>query len=86
MQSQTASPERDDAHGSPWNPTHIGDSSAAHNDGHSAPSTPSESSGSITRLASIDSFDSRWWAHSELSCQHLGLKLLKLDSLVRKPA
>ncbi|KAL0736610.1 hypothetical protein Bca4012_012820 [Brassica carinata] len=58
--SQTASPERDDAHGSPWNPTHIGDSSAAHNDGHSAPSTPSESSGSITRLASIDSFDSRW--------------------------
>ncbi|KAH0907935.1 hypothetical protein HID58_039762 [Brassica napus] len=60
--SQTASPEREDAHGSsPWNPTHIGDSSAAHNDGHSAPSTPSESSsGSITRLASIDSFDSRW--------------------------
>ncbi|KAJ0243909.1 3-phosphoinositide-dependent protein kinase 1 [Hirschfeldia incana] len=59
--SQTASPERDDAHGSsPWNPTHIGDSSAGHSDGHSAPSTPSESSGSITRLASIDSFDSRW--------------------------
>ncbi|KAF8115266.1 hypothetical protein N665_0029s0103 [Sinapis alba] len=59
--SQTASPERDDAHDcSPWNPTHIGDSSAAHNDVHSAPSTPSGSSGSITRLASIDSFDSRW--------------------------
>ncbi|EOA20487.1 hypothetical protein CARUB_v10000799mg [Capsella rubella] len=58
--SQTASPERDDAHGSPWNLTHIGDSSATQNDGHGAPSTASESSGSITRLASIDSFDSRW--------------------------
>ncbi|XP_010452349.1 PREDICTED: 3-phosphoinositide-dependent protein kinase 1-like [Camelina sativa] len=58
--SQTASPERDDAHGSPWNLTHIGDSSATQNDGHGAPSTAPESSGSITRLASIDSFDSRW--------------------------
>ncbi|XP_010490963.1 PREDICTED: 3-phosphoinositide-dependent protein kinase 1-like [Camelina sativa] len=58
--SQTASPERDDAHGSPWNLAHIGDSSATQNDGHGAPSTAPESSGSITRLASIDSFDSRW--------------------------
>lgn len=63
MQSQTASPERDDGHGSPWNLTHIGDSSATQNEGHGAPSTSSESSGSITRLASIDSFDSRWWGH-----------------------
>ncbi|CAL9229147.1 unnamed protein product [Arabidopsis halleri] len=58
--SQTASPERDDAHGSPWNLSHIGDSLPTQNEGHSAPSTSSESSGSITRLASIDSFDSRW--------------------------
>uniref|UniRef100_A0A1J3IUR4 non-specific serine/threonine protein kinase n=1 Tax=Noccaea caerulescens TaxID=107243 RepID=A0A1J3IUR4_NOCCA len=58
--SQTASPESDYAHGSPWNPTHIGDSSATQNEGHVPPSTSSESSGSITRLASIDSFDSRW--------------------------
>ncbi|CAA7033923.1 unnamed protein product [Microthlaspi erraticum] len=58
--SQTASPESDYTHGSPWNPTHIGDSSATQNDGHVPPSTSSESSGSITRLASIDSFDSRW--------------------------
>ncbi|XP_010464731.1 PREDICTED: 3-phosphoinositide-dependent protein kinase 2 [Camelina sativa] len=52
--SQSASPERD---GSPWNPTHVGDASVLHNDGHGG---HSESSGSITRLASIDSFDSRW--------------------------
>ncbi|CAN6894290.1 unnamed protein product [Brassica oleracea] len=52
--SQSASPERD---GSPWNPTHVGDASAMQNNG---PSSTSESSGSITRLASIDSFDSRW--------------------------
>ncbi|ESQ40363.1 hypothetical protein EUTSA_v10013385mg [Eutrema salsugineum] len=58
--SQTASPESGGTHGSPWNPTHVGDSSATQNDGHGAPSTSSESSGSITRLASIDSFDSRW--------------------------
>ncbi|KAL0817355.1 hypothetical protein Bca101_073799 [Brassica carinata] len=52
--SQSASPERD---GSQWNPTHVGDASAMQNNG---PSSTSESSGSITRLASIDSFDSRW--------------------------
>ncbi|KAJ0244207.1 3-phosphoinositide-dependent protein kinase 1 [Hirschfeldia incana] len=55
--SQSASPERD---GSPWNPTHVGDASATQNDGHGGVSSTSESSGSITRLASIDSFDSRW--------------------------
>ncbi|KAH0904974.1 hypothetical protein HID58_044477, partial [Brassica napus] len=55
--SQSASPERD---GSPWNPTHVGDASVTQNDGHGGVSSTSESSGSITRLASIDSFDSRW--------------------------
>ncbi|CAH2054189.1 unnamed protein product [Thlaspi arvense] len=55
--SQTASPERD---GSPWNLTHVGDASVMQNDGHGGLSSTSESSGSITRLASIDSFDSRW--------------------------
>ncbi|KAF2544414.1 hypothetical protein F2Q68_00032996 [Brassica cretica] len=55
--SQSASPERD---GSPWNPTHVGDASVTQNDGHGGVSSATESSGSITRLASIDSFDSRW--------------------------
>ncbi|KAJ8528498.1 hypothetical protein K7X08_022190 [Anisodus acutangulus] len=41
---------------SSWNPSHIGDSSARTNDGNSS----SSEAGSITRLASIDSFDSKW--------------------------
>ncbi|XP_050210061.1 3-phosphoinositide-dependent protein kinase 2 [Mercurialis annua] len=41
---------------SSWNPTHIGDGSARQSDGNLGAS----SSGSITRLASIDSFDSKW--------------------------
>ncbi|KAJ4893295.1 3-phosphoinositide-dependent protein kinase 2 [Raphanus sativus] len=52
--SQSASPERD---GSPWNQAHVGDTSAMQNNGLSS---TSESSGSITRIASIDSFDSKW--------------------------
>ncbi|XP_048231832.1 3-phosphoinositide-dependent protein kinase 2 isoform X2 [Ricinus communis] len=43
-----------------WNPTHIGDGSARQNDGTGGPSSTAEASGSITRLASIDSFDSKW--------------------------
>lgn len=34
---------------SSWNPSHVGDGSARQTDG-----------GSVTRLASIDSFDSKW--------------------------
>ncbi|GMH11238.1 hypothetical protein Nepgr_013079 [Nepenthes gracilis] len=41
-----------------WNPTHIGDGSAKPNDGSGGPS--SLESCNITRLASIDSFDSKW--------------------------
>ncbi|KAK7268466.1 hypothetical protein RIF29_21165 [Crotalaria pallida] len=43
LEPGTPSPERDDAHGSSWNPHQL--------DG---------STSSITRLASIDSFDSKW--------------------------
>ncbi|KAL9419199.1 hypothetical protein AB3S75_037036 [Citrus x aurantiifolia] len=49
--------EGDDVHDSSWNPSHIGDISAKIKDGNGGASS---SEGSITRLASIDSFDSKW--------------------------
>ncbi|CAN0910590.1 3-phosphoinositide-dependent protein kinase 2 [Linum grandiflorum] len=42
-----------------WNPTHVGDSSVPHDGNVPASPTP-ETYGHVTRLASIDSFDSRW--------------------------
>ncbi|XP_065870863.1 3-phosphoinositide-dependent protein kinase 2 [Euphorbia lathyris] len=45
---------------SSWNPTHIGDALVRQNDGTVGASSSTEMSGSITRLASIDSFDSKW--------------------------
>ncbi|KAM3282910.1 3-phosphoinositide-dependent protein kinase 2 [Capsicum chacoense] len=42
-----------------WNLTHIGDGSVRPNDGNGGAASTSEA-GSITRLASIDSFDSKW--------------------------
>ncbi|KAH7547806.1 hypothetical protein ACOSP7_032955 [Xanthoceras sorbifolium] len=53
------SSEGDDGNDSSWNPAHIGDGSARQNDGNGGASSSSEAS-SITRLASIDSFDSKW--------------------------
>ncbi|KAI4385758.1 hypothetical protein MLD38_003751 [Melastoma candidum] len=54
------SPERDDSQDS-WNPSHVGDGLMRQNDGNSGAAGPSsESSPHITRLASIDSFDSKW--------------------------
>ncbi|OWM87625.1 hypothetical protein CDL15_Pgr022738 [Punica granatum] len=48
-----------DSSDSPWNPTHVGDGSTKQNEGSSCAGS-SEVSGHITRLASIDSFDSKW--------------------------
>ncbi|XP_009787062.1 3-phosphoinositide-dependent protein kinase 2 [Nicotiana tabacum] len=42
-----------------WNPSHIGDGSVRPSDGNGGATSTSET-GSITRLASIDSFDSKW--------------------------
>ncbi|KAK7364929.1 hypothetical protein VNO80_13676 [Phaseolus coccineus] len=53
------SPGADDVHDSSWSPSHIGDGFAAsvrQFDG----ATSSDGTGHITRLASIDSFDSKW--------------------------
>lgn len=44
----------------PWSPAHVGDGSLKANDGNSGASSSSEGSSHITRLASIDSFDSKW--------------------------
>ncbi|KAF6146771.1 hypothetical protein GIB67_007485 [Kingdonia uniflora] len=52
--------EPDDAHDSGWNLSHIGDGSVRYNDGNGAAPSSSEAFGHVTRLASIDSFDSRW--------------------------
>lgn len=54
------SSEGDDVHSSSWNLSHIGDGSARQADGNSGAASSSEGPGHITRLASIDSFDSKW--------------------------
>ncbi|GMG99454.1 hypothetical protein Nepgr_001294 [Nepenthes gracilis] len=43
-----------------WGLAHMGDGPAKPNDGKCGASSSSEASGHITRLASIDSFDSKW--------------------------
>ncbi|KAI4346441.1 hypothetical protein L6164_007336 [Bauhinia variegata] len=54
------SPESDDIQDSAWNPNHIGDGSARYPDGNTGAASSSEGTGHVTRLASIDSFDSKW--------------------------
>ncbi|XP_058087157.1 3-phosphoinositide-dependent protein kinase 2-like isoform X2 [Magnolia sinica] len=50
----------DDVQDSEWNLSHVGDGSTQQNDGCSGATSSSESSSHMSRLASIDSFDSRW--------------------------
>lgn len=57
---QVPASDSDDAQESPWNPSHIGDSSTRQADGNCGSVSSSDGSGLITRLASIDSFDSKW--------------------------
>lgn len=51
-----------DSRDNSWNPTHIGDGAAKQNEGNSGATSSSEGSGHVTRLASIDSFDSKWYS------------------------
>lgn len=44
-----------------WNPSHIGDGAVRQIEGSSGATSSSEASGHVTRLASIDSFDSKWY-------------------------
>lgn len=50
----------DDSQESSWSPAHTGDGSAASARQPDGATSSSEGTGSITRLASIDSFDSKW--------------------------
>ncbi|EPS57227.1 3-phosphoinositide-dependent protein kinase-1, partial [Genlisea aurea] len=50
--------QRQHDHDSSWNPSHFGDGSVRRNEANAAGAV--SDSGSITRLASIDSFDSKW--------------------------
>lgn len=65
FQAQSTGGEDQD---SSWNPSHVGDGSVRPNDGNGGAPLASED-GNITRLASIDSFDSKWWvAYSFFGC------------------
>ncbi|XP_058770112.1 3-phosphoinositide-dependent protein kinase 1-like isoform X1 [Vicia villosa] len=60
LEPGTQSPVADDVQESSWSPSHIGDGSAASARQPDGTASSSEGTGSITRLASIDSFDSKW--------------------------
>ncbi|XVF20702.1 hypothetical protein REPUB_Repub12eG0025200 [Reevesia pubescens] len=60
LETKGQSSEGDEHHDSSWKPTYIGDGSATQIDGNVGASSLAESSGHVTRLASIDSFDSKW--------------------------
>lgn len=57
---ELGSGEGDDVRDNSWNPSHIGDGAARQNEGLTGSASSSEASGHVTRLASIDSFDSKW--------------------------
>lgn len=59
LEPGTQSPA-DDSHESSWSPAHTGDGSVASARQPDGAASSSEGTGSITRLASIDSFDSKW--------------------------
>lgn len=50
----------DDVQDSGWSLSHVGDGSVRYNDASSGAASSSENYAHVTRLASIDSFDSRW--------------------------
>ncbi|GFQ00346.1 3-phosphoinositide-dependent protein kinase 2 [Phtheirospermum japonicum] len=69
---------------SSWNPSHVGDGSINTNDGNGDLASASEA-GSITRLASIDSFDSKWKQFLEPGESVLMISMVKkLQKLTNK--
>jgi len=89
---QAQSGDNDHDPGSPFNPTHIGDSSMTQNDANVGVSSSAEATSHITRLASIDSFDSKWyWLYTfcfmHIICLYIcpfSASLNKSDSLLCK--
>ncbi|KAL8551687.1 hypothetical protein ACS0TY_000671 [Phlomoides rotata] len=68
---------------SSWNPSQVGDSSAKNNEGNGGASA--SEAGSITRLASIDSFDSKWKQFLEPGESVLMISMVKkLQKLTNK--
>ncbi|KAH6804073.1 3-phosphoinositide-dependent protein kinase [Perilla frutescens var. frutescens] len=61
---------------SSWNPSHVGDGSARTNDGNGGAASASEVV-NVTRLASIDSFDSKWQQFLEPGESVLMISLVK---------
>ncbi|CAA2938728.1 3-phosphoinositide-dependent kinase 2-like [Olea europaea subsp. europaea] len=67
-----------------WNPAHIGDGSAKTTGGSGGATSTSEA-GSVTRLASIDSFDSKWQQFLEPDESVLMISMVKkLQKLTNK--
>ncbi|KAG7012932.1 3-phosphoinositide-dependent protein kinase 1, partial [Cucurbita argyrosperma subsp. argyrosperma] len=60
LEAVSRSNENDDSSESSWNPSHIGDGAPRQNDGNAGSASTSEGSNHIARIASIDSFDSKW--------------------------
>ncbi|KAF9674946.1 hypothetical protein SADUNF_Sadunf10G0180600 [Salix dunnii] len=60
LEPMAQSGDSDHDSGSPYNLTHVGDISLTQNDGNAGVSSSAEATAHITRLASIDSFDSKW--------------------------
>ncbi|KAL1342380.1 hypothetical protein HN51_028945 [Arachis hypogaea] len=58
LEAGIQSPIVDEAQDAAWSPSHVGDGYAA--SARQPDGAPSSSEGSVTRLASIDSFDSKW--------------------------
>ncbi|GLT88800.1 hypothetical protein SLE2022_068090 [Rubroshorea leprosula] len=85
VEASAQSSDGDDHQDSSWNPTHIGDGSVRQNDGNGGASSSSESSGHVTRLASIDSFDSKWQQFLEPGESVLMISMVKkLQKLTSK--
>ncbi|TYK09228.1 3-phosphoinositide-dependent protein kinase 1 [Cucumis melo var. makuwa] len=85
LEAGSHSNENDDGSESSWNPSHIGDGTSRQNDGNAGSASTSEGSHHITRLASIDSFDSKWQQFLEPGESVLMISMVKkLQKLTSK--
>ncbi|GMN52807.1 hypothetical protein TIFTF001_021951 [Ficus carica] len=76
--------EGDECNDSSWNPSHIGDCGARQNEGSTGAPSSSDANAHITRLASIDSFDSKWY-QLLTKWQCLVLPILYLQAICTEP-
>lgn len=72
-----------DSQDTSWNLTHFGGSPAHQHvtpEGNAGATSSSETQSHISKLASIDSFDSKWYAHNFALC-HLALLISRISLL-----